>query len=145
MIYPGRQVGKVAFVTVLTSPVPENDNIGWRELLVSTFTDSPLLTSNVRFGNNLLISNSVLLFNKNLWDEPIKVLQVLIIWAAWVLIFITFKTFPSSSKSITNTADPTFGFTAPLYPPPNTATHLSLPSTLILIILGVDQVSPNFL
>ena len=46
---------------------------------------------------------------------------------------------------MTKTADPILGFTAPLYPPPKTATHLSLPLTLILIILGVDQVSPNFL
>ena len=65
--------------------------------------------------------------------------------AASSFISITFNTFPSFSKSITNTAEPTLGLTPPLYPPPNTATHLSLPSTLILIILGVDQVSPNFL
>ena len=37
------------------------------------------------------------------------------------------------------------GFTAALYPAPNTATHLSLLFTLILIILGEDQVSPNLL
>ena len=40
-------------------------------------------------------------------------------------------------------ADPYSGATPLLYPAPNTATHLSLLSTFILIILGVDQLAPS--
>ena len=56
---------------------------------------------------------------------------------------ITFNNLPSFSKSIMKIADPYSGATPLLYPAPNTATHLSLLSTFILIILGVDQLAPS--
>ena len=60
------------------------------------------------------------------------------------VISIFFKRFPPFSRSITNAAEPTFGFTPPLKPAPKTATHLSTLLIRIRIILGVDHASPNF-